>query len=583
MEFEPEDNPHVLKSINSTRLHLLVEGNPTDHNVLSAEMRQALYHMPLGFSGVAQFDADYYPEHAFVDPLSWTPDDNTSSPGWWNNLTDVRVQSLNHLGDSPIHTAEYLQGECLRWAVYNREGNIAGVQAAEQQISRILDGYWIQTRATGIPGHLIRYALPNNTFGFNAEGSDNPSHYYGNLCPATSIYTKWGTVSNFEYDFSNWFVVGDTSRDQNVGLVFGMASILNFVENEDLLRRAGAILVEVVDNLIKNDWKTIEPLDGELNSRRTNGADMDGSPFAGWELPTAFLRVAMEVDPEKYTPLYQEMLSQYNFMMMQNNYNGYNNVWPSFYPSNLNWEEKWAWWYFERDSEVSSVWYDLLEDNYDAIKPLKNAFFQALYLSMEPQLKNPNSAAANSSHRAHIISEIKDSLARMAEDRWNGFNIYQEPDYSELSTYFADNGLDYSNEEDRLELLLDPLAEQYYDSIIMRNLIEIGIGLDAMKSHTLWALPVDWRTREDWIWQRTPFRIRTPIPSSYDILHEEYHADFTTIYWWARYMNWIEAPELSLNITPQLISAQDVAQIWQGHGLISEYCNHTSILEGIQE
>ncbi len=581
MEFEPENNPHELKLINSTRLHLLVEGNPMDHNVLGAEMRQALYHMPLGFSGVALFDSNYFPEHAITDPYNWTPD-NTSSPGWWNNLSDVRMQRLNHLGDSPIHTAEYLQGQCLRWAVYNREGNLAGVQAAEQQISRVLDGYWIQTRASGIPGHLIRFALPNNTFGINGEEPDNPSNYYGNLCPATTVYTKWGTVSNLEYDFSSWVVVGDTSRDQNVGLVFAIASILNFVENEDLLKRAGAILVEVVDNLIKNDWKTIEPLDGDIKSLRTNAADMDGSPFAGWELPPTFLRVAMEVDPEKYTPLYQEILTEYNFLMMQNNYNGYKNVWPSFYPVNLNWEAKWAWWYLERNSDLSSIYYDLLEDNYNAIKPLKNAFFQSLYLSMEPQIKNSKSAAANSSHYAHIISEIKDSLARMAEDRWNGFNIYQEPDYSELVTMFDDPSLNYSDAEVREQLLMDPLAEQYYENIVLRNLIEIGIGLDSMKSHTLWALPVDWRPREDWIWQRNPFKLRVPVPASIDILHEEYHADFTTIYWWARYMNWIDAPDISLNITPQTISAADVAQIWQGHGLLSEYCNHTSILEGIQ-
>ncbi|TFG16307.1 MAG: hypothetical protein EU530_11960 [Promethearchaeota archaeon] len=581
MAFEPEDNPHILKSINSTRLHLLVEGNPIDHNVLGAEMRQALYHMPLGCFGIPRFDENLYPEHGIVDPLTWTPDDNTSSPGWWNNLSNVRVQKLDALGDSPWRSSFYIQAQSLRWAVYNREGNSVGVQAAEQQLSRALDGYWIQTRASGIPGHLMRYALPNNTWGENGEEPDNYNYYYGNICPATSVSTKWGTVDNFEFDFSNWVVVGDTSRDQNIGFLFGIASILNFVENNELKMRAGALLVEVVDNLMKNDWKVIEPMDGDINSLRTNGADMDGSPFASWDMPPAFLRVAMEVNPDKYTRLYQESLTSLNFLEMQNNYNGYKNVWPGFFPVNLNWMNKWNWWFMERNSDMNPIYYEMLEDNYKAVKCLKNAFFQTLYLSMEPQQKNSDSAAANSSHYNHILLEIKDALARMAEDRWNGFNIYQEPDYSELSAYFSDNGLDYSNEDDRLKLLMDPVAETLTHNKFLQ-LLDNVLGFTDIKEHTLWALPIDWRTREDWTWQRNPFKFRVPVPAAQDILVEESHSEFTTIYWWARYMNWIESPELSLNITPQFISAKDVAQVWQGHGLISTYCNYTRILDGIQ-
>ncbi|MBN2157291.1 MAG: hypothetical protein JW776_14695 [Candidatus Lokiarchaeota archaeon] len=581
MEFKPEDNPHLLKSINYTRLHLLVEGNPVDHNVLGAEMRQALYHMPLGFFGVPQFEDGYFPEHGVADPFSWTPD-NYASPGWWNNLSDVRMYSLNHLGDSPWRSSLYLHAQCLRWAVYNREGNSAGVQAAEHQIARILDGYWIQTRASGIPGNLIRFALPNNTFGNNGEAPDNFNYYYGNMGPATTVATQWGTVENVEYDFSDWVVVGDTSRDQNVGFLFGIASIMNFVETIELRKRAGALLGEVVDNLIRNDWKVIEPLDGDINSLRTNGADMDGGPTASWELPPAFLRVAMEVNPSKYTRLYQESLTRLNFLMMQNNYNGYKNVWPSFYPVNLNWMVRFSWWYTDRNSGISKTYYDLLEDHYQAIKCLKNAFFQTLYLAFDPQNRNPDSAAASLSHYTHILLEINDSLARMADDYWNGFNVYQQPDYSELASYFEDNGLDYSNEADRLELLMDPVAERYSNNKFLKFLDD-AVGWGELKGHTLWSLPFDWRTREDWIWQRSPFNLRIATPPSYDILREESLADFTAIYWWARYMNWIDAPNIALNITPQFVASNDVAQVWQGHGRLSEFCNSTSILEGIQK
>jgi hypothetical protein len=489
--------------------------------------------------------------------------------------------SLDHLGDSPWRSSLYLHAQCLRWAVYDREGNTNGTQAAERQIARILDGFWIQTRASGIPGHLIRFSFPNNTFGLNGDRADDYGWYYGNLCPATTVFTQWGEVENFAYDFSDWFVVGDTSRDQNLGFLFGIASIMNFVENTELRKRAGALMVEVVDNLIKNDWKSIEPLEGDLDSLRTNGADMDGGPTASWELPAAFLRVAMEVDPAKYSRLFYEMLSANNFLMMQNNYNGYHNVWPSFYPVNLNWMAKFSWYFTDRNSGFGDIYLDLLEEDYKAIKCLKNAFFQSIYLAMEPQTKNPDSAAANPSHYNHILLEINDSLSRMANDYWHGFNIYQEPDYSELLNYTDDPSFDYLDEAKRLELLMDPVAEEYSNNKFLQFMDEIG-WLGSFEEHTLWSLPFDWRTREDWIWQRNPFRLRRTLPQTYDVHREESLADYTAVYWWARYMNWINPPESSLNLNPQSILANEIGQIWQGHGLISEYCNHTSVLEGIQ-
>ncbi|MCP4762441.1 MAG: hypothetical protein GY870_11720 [archaeon] len=581
MEYEPEDNPHILKTINATRLHLMVEGNPDDHNLLGAEMRQALYHMPLGFLGVANFNTSQFPEFFIPDPNNWTPD-NLTTQDWWGNLTDVRMEKLRHLGDSPIHTAEYLQGECLRWAVYNRENNAEGKLAAERQISRVLDGYWIQTRASGIPGSLIRYALPNNTFGeADDPNSDDPNRgYYGNICPGSIVSTKWGYHNNLAYDFSEWYVVADTSRDQHVGIMFGLASIINFVENITLQKRAGAIVVELVDNLIKNDWKSIEPLNGNIDSTRTNGADQDAGPFSSWELPAVFLRLAMEVDSEKYTPLYNDALTRLNFLIQQNNYNGYHNVWPSFYPSNLNWEAKWIWWFLEKDSDLQPIILDLLEENYQTIKNMKNSFFQALYLSMNPE-GNPTSAASDPLKKTQILREINDSLSRMADDRWNGFNYYQEPDYSELEPYFVENGLIYSNEEHRNQLLMDQEAEEYYNSIPLKEVLEEFMGLSHMKEHTIWSIPVDWRPQEDWIWQRNCYKLRGTDDGN---LHEEeYHADFTTIYWWARYMNWIDGPETGLNIVPVTVSHIDISNVWSGHGTLTIISNHTSILEGLLE
>jgi len=448
---------------------------------------------------------------------------------------------------------------------------------AARQIARVLDGFWLITHITGVPGRLVRLAIPNNSLhiSYNNNPQDYYDYYYGNLCPARLIYTKWGTFSSPAIDFSNWLVKGDTSRDQHIGVLMGLASVIKYVQNTTLLTQAGAIIIEIAETLQKNGWKTIEPTKGDNSDTFTNGADMNPGPFLSIQLPLAFLKVAAQADPGKFDPLYRDAIVKFNWLMTLNNDNGRNNVFPAFYPANLDWECLWSWWIFEDDPLIRRNILPSLEREYNTIKNMKNAFFQSLYLSLNPE-ENQNSAAANDTKKVRIIAEILDTLARKTEDLWiGGPNYYPAPDLTEI-------GIDITNTSE-LAQLYDHSVDNIFNGI-PSSIVDLLFGVinedkEQLKNRILWALPVNWRPQEDWCWQRSPYILRS---GAYDSrTSERYHADTTTIYWWARFMGWITPPEAELQIIPQAVSNAAIFKYFGGteNGLPSNYNNYNSILE----
>ncbi|MHA1998028.1 MAG: hypothetical protein ACTSU9_07910, partial [Promethearchaeota archaeon] len=418
-----------------------------------------------------------------------------------------------------------------------------------------------------------------NTIGYSyLEDPNQPfDYYFGNPVPERIIHTRWGDFTSPAYNFSNWIIKGDTSRDQHIGILMALASIMKFVENTTLLVKAGAIAVELVETLIENDWKTVEPLFGGDESF-TNGADMDSGAFMSVMMPLSFLKIASIADPERFHPLYMEKIMKENLLLTLDNDNGVHNLFPAFYPANLNWETIWSLMVFENDPLIRRNLLKVLEGEYDTIKCLKNAFFQSLYISLNPS-ENPKSAAANSTKKDRIINEIKDALARKADDLWiGGPNYYPEPDLSEI-------GLNFSSEEDR-DSLLDPTIGNIIDDIptIVRETLYnlLDYDFDQYRERTYYALPIDYRPDEDWCWQRSPYKLR---PGATDMKQNEpYHADTTTIYWWARWMNWLQAPDAGLNIHPVTVSNAEIFAYFGGaaRGLPVGYPSSYSLIDAFK-
>ncbi|MHA1730299.1 MAG: hypothetical protein ACTSU5_00055 [Promethearchaeota archaeon] len=539
--------PFPLLALDEAKLHVAVEGNLEDDGFLGAEERQARYHLPLGFLGSVIFEKNK------------TPDTDGLLP------EGVRCVGLGNHGDSPFLTGHYLMAQALRWATYNRTENLAGQRAAELQVSRALDGYFILLHVSGNPGHLVRYAFPLDTFP-GSQADNEFDTFRGRYCRAVTTHTRWGDVSYPERDWSGWMYSDDTSRDQNLGTMFGLAGVLAFCGNDTLKARAGALAVEITECMIRDNWQVAEVLNDNTSARAGNSADFDVGFLASRVNRLEFLKIASVVDPDKYAPLYRDALVLSNDLPTLGHEALLLSSVTSYYPINLAWESIWPLVYFEESASEGGLrekYLEVLERvHYAAVKNHRNAFYQCLYLSVLA----PGRATAE----ARVQAEVRDSLERMSRDRWDGFNVYHGANFSEI-------GLDASSEADR-ESLVDPKSTKYEKAFSFLTTLGGDTYSEAspFREHTKWAVPVDWRYPSDFIWQRSPFHY---LDYTLNMSRREYpHADFTLVYWFSRYLGIVGDP--ATPPTPRTIPQSVVAEAWQGF-LWPSYSQAKSILEGL--
>ncbi|GAB4311292.1 MAG: hypothetical protein Kow0069_11630 [Promethearchaeota archaeon] len=518
--------PFPLLELDEERLHVAVEGTESV-GFLGAEERQARYHLPLGYVATAQF----VPGTA--------PDEVGASPAAAAEL--ARCSALGNEWDSPFLTGHYLAAQALRWNVYHREGNAAGVQAAETQVSRVLDGLFLLTHVSGVPGHLVRYAVPAGTFGEDAPDPFRPT-FWGRRSTVVRVQTRWGDVNYPAVDFSGWIYADDTSRDQNLGAAFGLAAVLAFCDNSTLKARAGALVVEIVERFKADGWLVANWESDDSDARAGNSADFDLGFLAAHPNVLEFLKLASVVDPARYEGEYAAAVARDGYLATLSHETLLPSVATSYYPVNLAWESIWPLVYFE-EGRLRERYLDVVEGvHYRVVKNHRNAFYQLLWLSLLP----PERAAAET----RVVAEVRDSLERMSRDRWDGFNYFRAANFSEVG---------HALEED--EWLIDSTSRKY------ANLFSGGFSLlnydfsDLFPTaeHTRWAVPVDWRYPSDFIWQRTPFRY---AESPTNRTRREYpHADFTLVYWLSRYLGLVGKP--ATPVGPGTATLAQVGAAWE--------------------
>ncbi len=540
-------SPYFLWELNETLAELIVDGDPATNDILGATQRQARYHGVLGYATSAVF----WP--------GCSPDDTNKT------ANDAAVQWIGSVGDAAFLTGLYLFGEAARWAVYARDNNTAGLAVAEHQIYRTLEGLYILTHVTGTPGEVVRYALPLD---LNYSQTIDPAHdtYYGRVAPAHAGYNPSypdGAHGHPEMDWTTWMYCDDTSRDQNIGVMMGLAGVIAFCQNETLVNFAGELACEIVDYFIDSHW-FVNSWTFDGGERFSNGADFDGGLFqSGWA-KLAFLQVARQVQPEKYNDVYDEMFTARNQFIKLDAEWTLRYVIDGYFPLNLFWCIGWMFTRFidHEDPFYPTVIKYLEDTGYYPVRNHRNAWFQLLYMS----LLEPDQRAT----MTRVHDEVRDAIQRMCVMREAHFNGLWELPFNEI-------GIDPGNETQMETRFWDRTAEKWNQALGWPlEALESFYTLELFPSHTLYPVSINYRTHYDFPWQFSPF---SPWSFGLDQSNrvEFFHTELTTIYWLARYYGIVASS--GGTFTYPVITPAQVRDHFPAFTLPSGYANTTSILE----
>ncbi len=187
-------------------------------------------------------------------------------------------------GDSAIWTGHYLAAEAYRYTVASQTGStdpLTGSPSSSEAMSNLqqaLTGLTNLRLVTGT-GVLARFYVPQNTPFTNA--------YHTAATDGTgSLFT--GTLNGQPY-----YWVGDTSRDQYSGVMFGLAVAYDLVGSgkiRSLIRRE---VTAHLNYLLQNNWNVVMP-NGHIS------ATFMGRP----EQQLAFLQIGRHVDPDTFGTTY---------------------------------------------------------------------------------------------------------------------------------------------------------------------------------------------------------------------------------------------------------------------------------------
>ncbi len=164
------------------------------------------------------------PYGPIMDPVFTAPDSND-------------IQTYTRCGDSAIWTGHFLAAESFRYAVTKSPDALSNVYLGLIGIRRLLD----------VTGNdlLARCAFPENSPYANdiiaEEGASHP------------VYS--GMV-----DGDKWTWIGDTSRDQIVGAMFGLTAAYNLADSDPTVKAAVPWLASrIINYLLNHGWVTFNP------------------------------------------------------------------------------------------------------------------------------------------------------------------------------------------------------------------------------------------------------------------------------------------------------------------------------------
>jgi hypothetical protein len=184
----------------------------------------------------------------------------------------TQIVSYTRCGDSAIWTGHYLAAESFRYAVTHTPESLAAARVALKGIRTLVE-------ITGPDQLLARCAIrADSPFAADPRNEEKQHGEYR------------ATLSGVDY-----YWIGNTSRDQYLGVFFGLGVAYDHLESKDraVIRD---VATKMIDRLLAKNWAVVMP-NGDVST-------------VFWLRPDqqlAILQVGRHVDPQKFTSAYEDL------------------------------------------------------------------------------------------------------------------------------------------------------------------------------------------------------------------------------------------------------------------------------------
>ncbi|MHA1392746.1 MAG: hypothetical protein ACTSRZ_04525 [Promethearchaeota archaeon] len=410
---------------------------------------------------------------------------------YYDNKDLTEAIYYSGLDDTTIWTGCYLGGEAFRWAVADRNNDIENRTNAEQAILRAIKHFDICLQITGIKGALPRYAV---------EGTKENQNL--GLWDEDDSEVKEGAYKGWRY---RTYI----SRDQLNGLGFGYGLVYQLVDNQTIRNYIKKHVSWIIDYFQSTRWESIME-DGTQSFRLAAMEPMLYRTFSGSEHLLAWINLGRMVNFEKYDPIYRKWAIDKNLIFMTDEYVR-PNILHAYYSINVVTLAYYTLINSEPNPEYRKIYADsYIRSVYELVKYHRNAFQNLIYLNITGMDRfNPN---ANM-----ILKDILDSLQRYAETKVPHIKV------PILNSYYPDY-------EDIVDPISVELEEKMQDPALALNPLMEHYEFEA---HAKYALPVDRRGQDSFIWQRSPFKLDSWGKNS---KFAYAGVDFILPYWMGRYL-----------------------------------------------
>ncbi len=218
---------------------------------------------PLDDSTALAIDATLRARHAphgtILDPIFEAPDSDA-------------ISHYTRCGDSAIWTGHYLAAQSFRYAVTRSPEALEGVNFAIEGIRRLID-------VTGMDV-LARCALPANSPHTPRIVEEEGRH---------GVFT--GNVYG-----EQWLWIGNTSRDQYMGVFFGLTAAWNLVDVQDVRDKTSWLTTRLLSDLLSHSWLVKMP-NGDISTTFLTRPDQQ----------LAMLKLGRRLNPKRFETQYKLM------------------------------------------------------------------------------------------------------------------------------------------------------------------------------------------------------------------------------------------------------------------------------------